>query len=253
MIDLEVAIQAANPIHEEDLDSAAGIPSFDEVWLAAQEPIARSHHDLVRRSATSRIRFGWRVTVLSGAALTAGAVGLVLSIGTSGSGPTSAFAAWTAAPTRPVSGEIASAAARCGQTVVPTLADTRGPYELLLYREGDRIVECRHWVGSNGGGFGEIAAAEPAPSSADSITLWFCNSGGHTSSEQQAVFRQSYGYAGSGVTGVTLDLRDGTTVTATTENGLWAAWWPGSSGLAAVEVTTAAGTQSLKVTDPSCA
>jgi hypothetical protein len=56
-------------------------------------------------------------------------------------------------------------------------------------------------------------------------------------------FSQVVGRTGSGVTGVTVRLNDGTGVKATCANGWFLAWWPGSHGLRATEVTTAKGTR----------
>jgi hypothetical protein len=50
------------------------------------------------------------------------------------------------------------------------------------------------------------------------------------------------GQTGGGVTGVTLSLSDGTSVTTTVANGYFAAWWPGKATASSANVTTAQGT-----------
>ena len=52
------------------------------------------------------------------------------------------------------------------------------------------------------------------------------------------------GRVGSGVTAVTLNLSDGTVVQTTVANGMYAAWWPGSTTVATVSYTNSAGTYS---------
>jgi hypothetical protein len=60
------------------------------------------------------------------------------------------------------------------------------------------------------------------------------------------------GRAGTGVTGVTLTLENGGNVTATTGNGRFIAWWPGSQGISSAAVATATGvsTQTLNLPGP---
>jgi hypothetical protein len=55
------------------------------------------------------------------------------------------------------------------------------------------------------------------------------------------------GQTGSGVTGVTLVLGDGASVTATAANGYFAAWWPGDATATSAEVTTAQGTSTITI------
>ena len=50
------------------------------------------------------------------------------------------------------------------------------------------------------------------------------------------------GRTGAGVTAVTFDLSDGTSVRATVESGWYMAWWPGAATATKAEVTTSSGT-----------
>lgn len=58
------------------------------------------------------------------------------------------------------------------------------------------------------------------------------------------------GRGGSAVTGVGLQLTDGSLVTGTFGDGHFIPWWPGDDGVEALSVTTNAGTQTDSV-DPS--
>jgi hypothetical protein len=53
------------------------------------------------------------------------------------------------------------------------------------------------------------------------------------------------GEAATDVTGVTLNLSDGSTVVASVGNGYYAAWWPGSATLASALVTSPSGTTTV--------
>jgi hypothetical protein len=69
--------------------------------------------------------------------------------------------------------------------------------------------------------------------------------------------RQPYtlveGRTGAGVTGVVLALGNGNKVTATSGDGVFVAWWPGSQRLTAAVVMTASGasTQPLNLAGPA--
>ncbi len=61
--------------------------------------------------------------------------------------------------------------------------------------------------------------------------------------------RSAFGVVGSEVTGVELRLGDGTTITATVQAGLWAAWWPTTvsrHNLERLIVSTASGKRVLE-------
>jgi hypothetical protein len=47
------------------------------------------------------------------------------------------------------------------------------------------------------------------------------------------------------VTGVTIDLSDGTNVTATVANGYFAAWWPGDTEATSAQVATDQGVSTV--------
>lgn len=89
----------------------------------------------------------------------------------------------------------------------------------------------RSW---QGGSFSSL----PTPPAADSVTgPTFSGSGNGPS--------YAIGLAGADVTGVVLTLSDGTTVTASVDNGYYAAWWPSGARVTGATVTTATGTSTV--------
>jgi hypothetical protein len=227
-------------------------PSFEVIWTAAQAATVRGARPRLRMAGAARRR-PRRLLALttSGAVLTAT---IVLVLGLDGGGPTSAFAGWTAVPTKPVRGEIAAAASRCGQDGAPTLADTRGPFELMLFEQPDQPLElCKAWP-TGASSFGSVAQAVTASPSSTSISTAACLTGG-SNNPAYTSWREIYGYVGADVASVTLTLSDGSTVQATASNGLWAAWWPGSQTMTSAQVTTTTGASSsgpLQQSFPGC-
>jgi hypothetical protein len=225
MTELDNMIESANPVPDAGPGSDVFVPPFDAVWAIAQAP------------PKSRPR--WFGLVGLGT-LTVGIVAAVV-LGTAGNGPTSAFAAWSATPTKATRGEILAGQQRCHQATPPALVDTRGPFELLLFETHARtIVECHAWPsGATSYGNPQPTGRSPSP---NSITIITCNSGGYgygTASRRRThVYLQMYGLAGKNVTRVTLKLQGGTTVKATTSHGLWAAWWPGGRRAVSIQART---------------
>lgn len=247
MTELDSLFESANPIPERGPGSDVSVPPFDDVWAAAQTPV------------TPRRRFwgpsGWkglwrahrRSALASVSTLTAGIVVAILVLGTSGGGPGSAFAAWSATPTRPAHGQVAAAEARCHQPESAALVDTRGPFELLMFKTRARqLVECHAWpAGMTGYSDPEPEGTSAAPNAITTVT---CTSGGFRtrSHRRREAYLEMYGLTGKNVKRVTLRLNDGATVLATTSNGLWAAWWPGSHRAISIQVKTATATFSVR-------
>ena len=193
-----------------------------------------------------------RFALASVSALAAGiAATAVLVLGTSGSGLTSAFAAWTAVPTKPVLGEISAAQARCHQPESAALADTRGPFELLLFKTRTRqLVECHAWPRGRTGY--SDPGPEGKPAAPNVITTITCLSGGfRTRSHSPEVYLEMYGLTGKNVNSSHAEASRGATVRATTSNGLWAAWWPGSHRDVSIQVKTATTTTIVRHTTNS--
>jgi hypothetical protein len=252
MTELESMLEAANPVPETGAGSDVAVPAFEDVWSAAQTPVERRLGFLTPHGRGRVRRAPRRFALASVSALAAGiAVTAVLVLGTSGSGLTSAFADWTAAPTKPTLGEISAAQARCHQPESAALADTRGPFELLLFKTRTRqLVECHTWPR------GRTGYSDPGPegkiAAPNAITTITCFSGGlRTQSRPREVYLEMYGLIGKNVNQVTLRLQGGATVRATTSNGLWAAWWPGSHRDVSIHVKTATATTIVRHTTNS--
>jgi hypothetical protein len=177
-----------------------------------------------------------------------------------------AFAGWSASPTVPANGQLSSADAVCqarlaqaaelapsnkGSVVisgmVPELSDVRGPYTVTVFSEDRQSgVLCLSYP--SGVSLRWIMRSTPPPGpgaiAVDQVSVLARDSQPYTLVE---------GRAGAGVTGVTLTLGNGDTVTTTSGNGLFIAWWPGSQTIASAVVSTATGvsTQTLDLPGPS--
>jgi len=218
-----------------------------------------------------RPRVAARRTPLALATITVatGAVLAILLVGLS-TGPPRAFAGWSATPTRAAGGQSQRAVAGCrsqlanmasrhsrerereaGSTPFPAagwhmvLLDTRGPYTTVVFEvdRGRAVSTC--FVNSHGQGSTGTAVGVRPPPPVPAGQVAYASSGSTTTppDEGSRQFSMVVGRTGAGVTGVTLRLNNGTRVTASHANGWFLAWWPGSHGLSATEVTTATGTR----------
>ncbi len=221
------------------------------------------------------------VSAASGGGVTAAVVAAVL-VFTAGHTPSVAFAGWSAEPTAPASGQAQVAEAECRRdpalaSLKPTLVDARGPYTLLVYAEssGWLCVTGPHLQSPTGeppvSPLGAFLAASSAagrsaaqqrglpypnnPNPLDTTTVApdaikrIDNASVITkTSAPQAALSFNVGRVGRSVTAVTLVLEDGSRVEATTSNGWFAAWWPGSVEAQTAEITTTHGitTQQLR-------
>jgi hypothetical protein len=172
------------------------------------------------------------------AASVAGVLAAVLSLA---GGASSAFAGWTPRPTTPTPAQLAAAEAYCAKNVpfpgLPLkLADTRGPFMILIYSNGASNDFCT--VGPsfrNGSGW---STSRPVKPSAGRLFLW----SDHTSTDDGESYGTMIARAGDGVSAANLTLDDGSVVTATVDNDWAVAWWPGTHHLAAAQLTTPSGT-----------
>src|SRR5271165_155888 len=125
------------------------------------------------------------------------------------------------------------------------LTDTRGPYTMVLFVAAHGSAELSCFSGrqprpdSLGGSFG---THPPPPVPAGHIAVVSSGSNTTPPDEGSQHFSQLVGRTGPGVTGVTLRLRDSTRVRASLANGWFLAWWPGTQGGTATEVSTSTGT-----------
>lgn len=226
----------------------------------------------------------WRLAAIGVGAATAGLALLVL--GTTGGGPPSAFAGWTATPTTPASGETHVALDKCrsqlaqpggsGPSGIPTgdwqrgVTDTRGPLTAMVLQSGSASATCL-----SGPSFTSVAATVPdsylqewrlngsaagrsAPPSVSGLGFSVPGSGPIISQAMQADLTTSggqqytfvVGQVAAGAARVTLVLSDRNNVQATVGDPSFIAWWPGSATVSSAQVENASGvtTQQLAVT-----
>jgi hypothetical protein len=151
--------------------------------------------------------------------------------------------------------------------------DVRGPFTLVAYQASDgsaaNSASCltggSSWSGgpqvmmSNGDGVsissgaaGGTARAQGQGFSSISNSPPSVETIGDLSTDWNSLSNDdvAIGQAGSGVTGVTLALNDGTNVIATVANGYFAAWWPGNFAVSSADVSTAQGTATTAFPNP---
>lgn len=204
-----------------------------------------------------------RPALAAAAAIVAAGAILAVSLIGPGNDTPRAFAGWTAAPTAARSDQVSRARSLCrsqltrmsrlerpGLPIVPArawhavLIDTRGPYTLILLEAGNGRATSVCFTGSrHQGSLGAaIGTRPPAPVRPGRVTYNSSGGGVTPRDEGSREFSHVVGRTGAGVTGVTIRLNNGTRVTASRAKGWFLAWWPGSHGIRATEVTTAAGT-----------
>jgi len=235
-------------------------------------------------------RVPWTVGAVSGGVATAGAVVSVVVLGGAqpafaGWSPTPVTQGVpTADATQGCQAQLASLASLPGTAAeggvwTSVLTDVRGPYALAVYGDGSALATCfsgptftvvtRRDAGAGGPGGGVVTGASAsgrttmgrAMSSELSVTASRPNAGAATGdvtglSESHLVqagdgaYTMVEGQVASDVTDVTLVRGDGTDVEATTGNGWFVAWWPGSLDAASAIITTPAGTTTQKLQPP---
>ena len=248
-----------------------GVPALSDEWIAQ-----RTQH-LVEEVSTPPPRRHRRF-ILTG--VSAGSVAVTAAlVGLLGPWSTPAFAGWSAQPTAPSSGQLSAAEAECASlaanlarqpgatessTLPPvSLSDVRGPYSLIVYGTtnpalcvlGNRLSSLHE----NGATIGMSSSAGNAdgntvvrqsgtesvatnPSSAtppapDAAVLDIDN----TTNDNGQSFSVVEGSVGSQVSSATLLLSDGSSVVATVNDGLFAAWWPNQATVSSIQVATTAG------------
>jgi len=172
-----------------------------------------------------------------GATGVAAAVAAIVALGSSAA---PAFAGWQPTPTTPAPGQLAQAVQACGQDLgSPVLTDSRGPYTASIYADSTTSDVC---LSGNGVSMSS-SSTSPAPASvvAGKIQL---NGGGTRDAAGNALTLVD-GRAGAGVTAVTIERSDGSSVQATVADGWYLAWWPGAAVATTAEITTASGTSTV--------
>lgn len=205
-----------------------------------------------------------RPPVAAGALVAAGvAAGVVLIVGLGPRTP-EAFAGWTATPTTPVGGQTSAAEAGCSRRLAglpappgartipqppkdtagmsPVLTDTRGPFTFVIFAGAKSSATCISGPSFTAVSSAGSSVARPAVPAAQ-IAL---SSTSHTARDGDA-YSFAEGRTGPGVTAATLVLADGSRVQASSANGWFVAWWPGSSSVVSADVTTAQGTSTQRL------
>lgn len=211
--------------------------SANEVPAAATARLVATDYRPRNRRLQPRLAVG-------GGVLTAGAATAVILSLTGGA--STAFAGWSASPTKATMAQLGSADRTCRANVplkgLPlALTDTRGPYTFEIYASKTQFSDCMvgpSFLNTNG-----TTSDGPYAPPAGQIIL----NPSHTTTADGQTFSMANGAVGPGVTGVTLNLDDGSQVTATVQNGWFVGWWPGSTALVSADVHTSSGTHTQVV------
>ncbi len=175
-----------------------------------------------------------------GAVGATGIAAAVVAAVTLGSSAAPAFAGWQRTPTRPAPGQLAQAAEACGQDLgSPVLTDSRGPYTASIYADSTTSELCLAGDGASMSARHTLAA--PASLAAGQIEPGGLGTQDSTGNALTVVD----GRTGSGVTAVSIERSDGSSVQATVDNGWYLAWWPGTVTATNADVTTASGTTTV--------
>jgi hypothetical protein len=159
-----------------------------------------------------------------------------------GSSAAPAFAGWQSTPTTPAAGPLNPPVQACGQDLgSPVLTDSRGPYTASIYANSTTTDVCL-----NGDGVSMSSHSTTATPTAVAAGQIQFRGGGMRDSAGNALTLID-GHAGAGVTAVTIDLSNASSVQATVTNGWYLAWWPGAVTATNAEVTTASGTNTVTV------
>ena len=140
-------------------------------------------------------------------------------------------------PTAPAPGQLAQAEQACGQDLgSPVLTDSRGPYTASIYANSTTGDVCLSGNGSR------CPRARPRVATASVPAGQIQLNGGGTRDSAGNALTLVDGRTGAGVTAVTIERSDGSSVQATVANGWYLAWWPGTVAATNAKVTTASGT-----------
>lgn len=232
----------------------APVPELSEDWIVSHRAVLV---DALSRPPRSPVKW----VALTGATGVATVSGVFLALSMVGGSASYAFAGWSASPTAPASGQLIAADSTCqaslaqlGSTdkgtdpasLVPELSDVRGPFTVTVFGNGTQgeaaclsapDATSLRWIASPGG------PATPGAIRVDQVSFL---------ARDGQPYTLVVGRTGTGVTGVTLSLADGETVAATSGNGFFVAWWPGSQTITSAAVATATGlsTQTLNLPGP---
>jgi hypothetical protein len=171
-----------------------------------------------------------------------GAAGIVAAVALLGAGISNAFAGWTAEPTPISPAQHRTATAHCrAQSPIGglplVLSDGRGPFVFEIFANRLQSVACISGPSFTSASGSVLSVALSVAAGKVSLTTT------HQTVRNGQHYSLADGHAGSGVTGVKLELDDRTAVVATVENGWFAAWWPGAHDIRVADVYTNSGVQ----------
>ncbi|MGH9091128.1 MAG: hypothetical protein ACRDZR_07105 [Acidimicrobiales bacterium] len=206
--------------------------------------------------------------IAGGAAASLGTAGGIVVAGL-GPGAVAAYAAWSPTPTIASPGQVSAADSLCVEEATQSFSqatpalgvgapqswravadDVRGPYTLV-------VLEATSATGTDQG------SCLTGPGALATGSLMVAEPSGSATTPAPGTVSQGYafgpgsdttvlvGAVGSGVSGVTIALSDGTRVTATVANGFYAAWWPGDFSPVSTTVTTVSGTSTQRLAAPA--
>ncbi|MBV9464991.1 MAG: hypothetical protein JO206_07620 [Solirubrobacterales bacterium] len=202
------------------------------------------------RPRTGRIK---KPVALGAFAGSGGAAAAVVALVGLGAGASSAFAGWTPTPTVGSAAQTLAAEAACkarlehsvipfdGASTQAVLTDTRGPFTFVIFAGHDSNNSC-----ISGPSFTSISGSARSDASSAPVGKVVLTSLHYTIRDGSA-YTLIEGHTGSGVSSTTLVRADGTRVKASSANGWFSAWWPGSMEPAAAELTTPQGTSTQRI------
>lgn len=252
-------------------------PSAD-AWARARAAVDAERAGAVGRGeGTRRARRRWPLTISAiGAASGSAAIVSVVVLG--GSPP--AFAGWSAKPTAPTAVQSVAAQDDCLGTLdsLPggagswseVITDVRGPYSIAVYQNAQGYATCftgpsftfASFTSSDGQMmFSASGSSAPTPGSrmTSSSGTGVTSPGGglaemvvsHLSETGNGPYTLVEGRLDPTVSALTLELEDGQDVTATTADGWFVAWWPGSQDVSDALITSPQGTTTEPVKVPT--
>jgi hypothetical protein len=170
-----------------------------------------------------------------GATGLAATAGVIVALGSSAA---PAFAGWQATPRTTEGSQPAQAPPQgCGAGLgAPVLTDSRGPYSASIYAQSTTSAVC---LAGNGISMSSSSSASSIPTIASGQVEF---AGGGMRDTAGSALTLADGRTGARVTGVAIELSDGSSVQATVGNGWYLAWWPGDVSATQVQITTASGT-----------
>lgn len=222
-------------------------------WMNERAARVHASPEILATDYRPRTRPSWRprLAIGGGLAAVAGTATAVLSLA---GGASTAFAGWSAQPTKPTAAQLQAANSYCSANIpdpnstTQQAIDSRGPYTIIVYAGPAGTTQTYNFctVGpsfENASGWTSYPPVTPA---AGRLFLWT----DHTSVSDGQSYGTMIAQAGAGVTGASLTLTDGSVVTATVQNGWVLAWWPGTAHVASAQLTTPTGTQTQTFSYP---